>query len=683
MGNNISITDVNYEINKLDCINNYNIDAEVIFINKVKSPFTNVMECNNLIGLKHDIFSESVHDTDMIKKSLLKSTHQSVNKKYIIRLKINGITRIFLLLIKILENNIFIYVTDLNNVTPTEKLIYVTKIDNDDNKIKYIQISNDFKFISLPENDSITVYNLMNLLLQNELQCVGTISDVKNIYQPYKCILCDNFFIVIYKEDDNYKNIIGFDYNNNLIYEIKNLNSNINKSILKFSANGRFIFIHNSIKTTTLLYDMNDDSNCKSIDLNIKNDTILDSICISDDGTLIFYIENKTFNIYNIMDNNIYNFNSMEITDYNFYLLDYSEFSYIDILSRVNSTKFYDKLYVLVGWDRKLKTSFYQIIRFSDNTDHGCITYEPCSIGIKVNGKIDYVYFNNHMIIYKTLTNNDLIPHDDIIIHDINVVVPIKFAGLIASEARNSLMKLYKSTYSHERDKYYRNIEIIGADDSKILYELDDFMTFFLAIPKTTQNVTNIFQLRVNANIDISPIDIRKDVNVFKNPNMSKSFNIFKNLMNGKINQTEIISNLFTIKGTVGRHNMMCELMSHMYEYARIIALKNVSDEETKRTIYDESNETLNKDKQKINIVNKDILFNNIKALYIGYILIVLVLKYYVMLFKSDRQLKIHSKKDQLFNIINIFNQNFPAFEEFMLKTLQLIIGEIDTNYII
>src|SRR5579872_2810753 len=100
------------------------------------------------------------------------------NKMYIIYQRVNGISKTFALSVKILDDNIFLYVTDiLNNKT---FLAHVVKIliksgKNVSYYLKYIQISRDFTLISLPENDKINVYNLTKLLNRNILEYVDTV----------------------------------------------------------------------------------------------------------------------------------------------------------------------------------------------------------------------------------------------------------------------------------------------------------------------------------------------------------------------------------------------------------------------------------------------------------------------------------------------------------------------------
>src|SRR5690606_323293 len=174
------------------------------------------------------------------------------SKMYIIYQRINGISRTFVLTIKIIDSNVFIYVTDVH----TEKTVlsHVASVDivsSNDNLhyLKYIQVSRDFRLISLPENGSINVYNLTKLLSQNILEHIDTIGIILNIdkisgmvrsqltqtgknnenikigeinikynaeleLQPYKCVLCENLFIIVCAEFNRYKKVVVVDYTN-------------------------------------------------------------------------------------------------------------------------------------------------------------------------------------------------------------------------------------------------------------------------------------------------------------------------------------------------------------------------------------------------------------------------------------------------------------------------------------
>jgi hypothetical protein len=690
------------------------------------------------------------------------------SKMYIIYQRINGMSRTYALTIKIIDNSIFVYVTDI--FSEKTKLAHVSTIGNPHSSnigtnsendivhyLKYIQISRDFKLISLPENGSVNVYNLTNLLNRNILEHVDTIGIVLSLdkssdetgvirskieikdkstrgdlqsneftndltdrighikmndisskdlsldresdhetdleLQPYKCVLCKDLFIVVCVESvltvDNhwtnqYKKIVIIDYTNKKVHTIKNINLNVNRSAFRFSTNGRFVVAYDNTAKSVLMSDMLEEREPKFKEVNLTFDAgiILESICISEDGRFIFYIEdenksrhgnnsNMKFNIYDTKIHRIYELDSKvnindeyghdktnnHLNDLKFHLMDYSSFTKINFTDSDETNC--NKLYVLVGWNKKTTSAKYWMIRCSEK-DY--IIYEPSSIQMSVDGPIEYIYNNGYMFIYKTKSG--------ITAYDLNRIIPMKFANILAAESKYDINKLYKQYFQSMKDKYYSEIIIIGADDSKVVYSVTDYISFLFSLIKETNKKdsdTNEFQLRVNANISIYG-------NV-------KSFTIFQDLLTGKSKQSEIISNIFTLKGQTGRHNMMRDLMNHMYEYTREIALKE--------TI--KNNEVQNESTERSK-------FNDMKAIYIGYVLLILVIKYYLVLVKTSNheyissiETKVNTKVNTKsmtkspavdrrlplqIDIMKTFNDNFPIFKSFTDKTLSLILGD-------
>src|SRR5205823_3989693 len=78
-------------------------------------------------------------------------------------------------------------------------------------------------------------------------------------------------------------------------------------------------------------------------------------------------------------------------------------------------------------------------------------------------------------------------------------------------------------------------------------------------------NNTVKFQMRVTSNIDIY--------------GSTKSFDIYQDLLIGKINQTNVISNILAAHGELGIHCMIADLLDHMYEYTKIIILRESYDQ--------------------------------------------------------------------------------------------------------
>ena len=237
---------------------------------------------------------------------------------------------------------------------------------------------------------------------------------------------------------------------------------------------------------------------------------------------------------------------------------------------------------------------------------------------------------------------------DQIMVYDLNPSLPVTFADHIARESKDNLDRLFKNNYRQKN--YYDTLIIVGADDSRIMYPVSDYMQFLMSLVKISSTVphteqeANIFQLRVTANINIC--------------GSLKSFSIYQNLLTGRINQTDIISKIFSINGpsvSSNHHNMMNDLMNHFYEYTRIIALKETMDGE-----FNNSH------------------FSTVMALYIGYVLIVLILKYYSMMIKSSNDNKKFTEKILKSDLLITFNKNFPAFELYVNRAIGLMLGKVD-----
>jgi WD40 repeat protein len=608
------------------------------------------------------------------------------NKMYIIYHRIQGMAKTYVLSIKIIDNNILIYVTNI--ISNKTILAHATKISqksdiNFEKYIPYIQISRDFKLLSIPENDKIIVYNLPKLLNKNILEYVDNIGIVlktdihgnviseieysklnKNIppkqitesyntdaegtihmdqkiakIQPYKCILCKDLYIIISIDNNKYKQVFAVDYRNKILHEVINLDLEISSSVLRFSENGKYVIIYSDIHKNIYMCNMTDSKpHMKKLKIIITSDTILNTVTVSDDGRFIFYISNDDiqFKIYDISHNKTYSLgiglkiNKQQLKEIKFHIMDYSKFSDIRLADDICNS-----LYVLVGWSKKLSSAYYWMIRCHNK---GYKIYGPSYIEMKIEGEIEYVYNNGYMFIYKTQSG--------IVVYDLNKIIPIRFAGLLASGMKDTLTALFNEKYY--TSDYYSSIDIKGAEDNEsslMKYQISPFMQFLMSLHKNNQ--TNLFHLRVNSNINIYGI--------------TKSFNIFENLLTGKINQTDVITNIFTVPGTIGRHNMMAELMDHFYEYIRVIALK-----ENDKGELDDSEFSIN------------------KSNYIGYILIVLLLKYYSMMLKTmfDKEYKEYNEnvsnvnKYNYFDIMHTFNNHFPAFKDFITKSIDILMDE-------
>jgi len=566
------------------------------------------------------------------------------NKMYIVYQRINGVSRIYTLNIKILDDRIFVYVT--NELTGKTGLAHVNKIysvpDTTDPLfyLKYVQVSRDFRLISIPENDTINIYDLFGLINRNTLQHVDSFDLVSSSTdKPYKCILCKDLFMMVCADTNTNTNTNHYTSLITTNHTIK-LDTNMDRSCLKFSPNGRYVVVYDKDKRQLLLCNTINNPVFTPLPINIDG-IVPNTICLSDDGRLLFYAvltdTQITFSMYDVSRNYGYTIHKIAVNptvisfilNTRYHLLNYNKFSNIDLVSETA----YNYLYALVGWNQSTSTStftitsvFYWLIR-SSNDIHG-----PFFVDMPVDN-VNYAYNNGYMFIYKTPNN--------ITVYDLNKVVPIKFAMLLATNTKKTLDILYIKEYPKVRKDYCTYVDIMGSDDSIVRYKLSDYMSFFLSIKSSIKSSevtkeSNIFQMRVNANIDIYDSD--------------KSFVIYQALIEGRLSPFEIVSNMFSIQKSTGRHNMMTELTDHLYEYTRVIALKEKADGDIDRSGV-----------------------NHIKAIYTGYVFVVLILQYYSMMFKTTTC----SKKIK-FDIINTFNANFPAFKDFMTESLNVMLGEIE-----
>ena len=227
---------------------------------------------------------------------------------------------------------------------------------------------------------------------------------------------------------------------------------------------------------------------------------------------------------------------------------------------------------------------------------------------------------------------------------------------------------------------------MIGTDEIILNFKLDDYMMFFFDIKKkrivcdiTKEKIKeyingfdNIKDINMIKNIllgEIIYINANCNINIYDN---IKSFDIFQNLLTNKISQTELLNKIFILmknNGNNSAHNMMDILMEHFYEYARSIVLNHDNDSNEHKLIH-------------------------LKAKYIGYILILLILRYYSRLFKiyTYKNMKLYIKSNtntkyaphtirdnttrQIYHdIMNKFIEAFPIFINPLNEYLRILIG--------
>lgn len=573
-------------------------------------------------------------------------------KTYIVYYCVNGMPKTSILTIKMMKNNIFIYVTDM--YTKKATLAHVANInnncvneniqDNQDNQyiqentkyMKYIQVSQDFQLISLPDNNTLHLYDLRKLIESNILEYVDTIGSFDKIMSdqsnPYKCILFNNIYVILYNKNNtqnhNIRNngilIINYDQQRITNVAFNNLWDNI---MIRLSTNGYYCVMYDKImKNISICNFKSENPSFTLININIninnehnKSDNIgnidninkIDAINISNDGKLIFMIMNNTCVFYDTQKTKIIKVFQNQSKGLTYQLLDYSEIIHEGITN-------ISKIHILVGWNQSRGEIYYWHINYTIKEEYEM--FGPFYLRFKISGTLEYICNNNDLYIYKT--------KDKLTVYDLKKVIQLRFIEILRRDVKKGLDQ-YISSLSHKK---YNKIRLFAADETIMEYETNGDIQYMIAESKD-----NMFKVRVNANMSL-----------YDN---KKSFQIYQGLLTETINYDDILDGIFSINMVTGIHNMMCELMDHMYEFTRVIGLGETQDG---------------------NITRSKI--NNLKALYIGYVLLLLVLKYYSKLYmyitKDDK-----AQYDQIHynlmyhDLIETFIENFPAFEGFIKKT--------------
>lgn len=567
-------------------------------------------------------------------------------------------SKILKLTVKIIDDNVLVYKNDMMN-DECDKLIYVSKISNNtsnnmqmvEHYLKFVQVSQDFRLFSIPEFNTVNLYDLSdNIEHPKYVETINVIFDLEpdtkilrtvienpnHVVDPLKCTLYPRTYTIRWhdKNDEIKKKhmITTYDFATKsqkyVDFEINNiLNDTVN-----FSLNGAYVMLSN--QENIKIYDtMNGLISTK------KNTELTIPECISNDGNIILCTQKtkKSYDEKYIMElctntTHQIKLNYPKMQEINnkikFYLVNNNQ-SNID--AKIEEEKLYDqkwrskshKIYVLIGWDQLVKIYLFWIIdlTFENEIVSNVSVSDVWKISNDELIRLDYIHHNGNTFIYKT--------HDEIIIYELDKIVPIKYVDMYSNNYFKLLKKLCEKYYSSK--KYYDSLEIVAADDSSKIYQMHKFTKYILSM-HTDYNETNNFQVRETSNVNIY--------------GTMKSFDIFQNILTQQSDGSEIIENIVLVRDINGRHNTMMDLMTHMYEYIRVFVLRELNEKKTEKTEFD-----------------------NIVAIYIGYTLMSFVLKYYLVLSKAQKHETIK------YDIIDSFNQNFPIFENFVKESVEILIN--------
>ena len=357
------------------------------------------------------------------KYSLMKLTNKisqiEYDKIFNIYQKHNKKHHVFNICIKIIDNTIYVYIKDiLNN---NSELVHTTYTNI--NKI-FIQLSNDYKYLSIPENNDICIYDLSQILTDNILikKHIITLTN----YQIIKCMLFEKYFMFV---NPGVLTIINLQ--NNTINKINTDNINV-------SLYGNFVVYHTSI---THIYDVN----------NNKTYTTKKNNMIATDDNILFENDNRTFKIYNVIEDKMQVYNNG------------------NICNKYNFVKCKENLYVIYGHKNNLLV--YWILQSELSG--------PYYVNLHIS-KCEFMDDNGLICIYKT---NNLI-----YMYNFNDIIAVQ---LSLTRAIN-IKKQIQCIKSH-----YRKIIIRGCDDISLEYDLNDYMNTFIETQETK------FELQYNINISI------------------------------------------------------------------------------------------------------------------------------------------------------------------------------------
>ena len=565
------------------------------------------------------------------------------DKTYIVYKTNCNTTKIYLFGIKITDNNLYIHITDIihNHVKPKLQVIKINV--NGEKTIGYylniIQISENFKLISVPYGDDICIYNV-DAFINGDLSkstIINTSSDNTNKGIIYKCILTDDVFIII-RTIVASKFIIIYDYKNNTIHNIEH--NNIIPCV--FTSKCKYMYYYDTEGNINIRHYNTQDIKTYRINSKMKN------IILSNDNRLLFFVNQKSeFYIYDIVKKHTFvipiEFIFRETNKYKFYLYKYNIFRNCDnqhiYPSELLNNEIQSDIYVLTVWDIMNTKLYYWIIYCTHNNKNNIVS-EQYTIKIYDNinyDNVSYLSGNGTVFMYNIKNDNN----NKLVICDTKKILLLKITEKIIDLLKHDIINY---CCEHEKHMFFfpSEIEIVAANNTKQKYKLLNCQRIMLSYDKNKSEFpeTDSFTTRYITNIDIC------------NTKM-KSFDMFQNLLSGKISCSDIMTYILAIVDNIGRYNTMSDIIDHMTEYLRVMVLREDTNGELDQSV-----------------------FGMIKTYFVGYYLMLLVL-HFNAIYGTDKinVYKIKSKKHNT-GLIDAFIENFQSFEQIILNYFSIDVDE-------
>ncbi len=512
------------------------------------------------------------------------------------------------IIIKIIEDNLYIYLNE-------DELIQIVHITHRDENIKIlmecIQISRDFKYISLINDNQIKIYDLNKLIIDHALIHHVTLGNITEIIDnDIKCYMFDGIYIIQLLSKMN-TIVMTYDHKSYTL-----------KRPVKLSSNGKYGFINDKDNDNNYIkiYDI-----AKGTNQRIKLNPNHNVISLSNDGTMILTRDDKMIYLVDIYDHKIelFKINNNIIFDdlIKFDILHYNLSSDSNNIG-VNNVNNVNKMWIVTLWNIFEKHIIYWIV-IKDKEEYKILN--TTKINMHLHDTIEYAYSNGDTFIYKTPSK--------IMVIRLAKILLVKLLEVSMKEHKNALNDFYQIfTESTSDYNYYNVISIKGSDDIIIDYNLSPFLVFMMEMHKINmmnKGIINKFEININSNLPIYRINDR----------YIKSFEIFCKLIQcEKDIHDEIINGIFEIDQNIARHHIMETLIEHLIEYSKLILRINGNEQA------------------------------GYKVLYISYHMLILIIKYYDKLSGMINNHNNHHNYNNHnnYNLCDIFIEAFPIFTNFI-----------------
>jgi hypothetical protein len=331
---------------------------------------------------------------------------------------------------------------------------------------KYIQMSSDQKIVSVPNNDKINIFDV-DELINNHILKLHTENKIvpHKINEIFKCLLCNDMYIIIYISDNKYV-ITSHYFFNNAQPKIINLDVPIDRCHIFFSQNCNNLLIfdtmHEKIKTINL-------KNFCEKEMILKgnvNKIITNTIALSDDGNLITFLTSDNRLV--LVDDR----NELEVKEYGTKL----EITRNDVFN-MTSTITRHKDFINIQSNTAIKNIYSLLIRITRDT---ALNWNILEFS---NG-----YFLSDQIRCNFLSQSsgNTICIDKLLVYDANSIVPLTLIDAVLSVLKDNM-----DTSDTIGNTYINNELIIKDNDYEEVYNVSNWVLNLLGL-----NVININNLK-------------------------------------------------------------------------------------------------------------------------------------------------------------------------------------------